>query len=107
MLTELLFELHVAATPDKLNKVRTNPFSAFGVERGWGERVSVVRLPQIHMQWKNTKPLQHSRGRGVRRWQLVSHGSEASGTCILSFYQQLPCDLEKVGYPFTVKQNVP
>jgi hypothetical protein len=23
MLTELLFELHVAATPDKLNKVRT------------------------------------------------------------------------------------
>lgn len=32
MLTELLFELHVAATPDKLNKVRTNPFCAFDFE---------------------------------------------------------------------------
>lgn len=53
MLTELLFELHVAATPDKLNKVRTNPFRAFDFEGTWGGRVSVVRF---HRNGKTPNP---------------------------------------------------
>lgn len=65
MLTELLFELHVAATPDKLNKVRTNPFCVFGFKRGWGKRVSVVRFLRSARNGKTPTPPWHNRGRGV------------------------------------------
>lgn len=44
MLTELLFELHVAATPDKLNKVRTSESPFLVLQKvGW-ESLSLIKL---------------------------------------------------------------
>jgi hypothetical protein len=44
MLTELLFELHVAATPDKLNKVRTIWLGVLSLKGGGGARISAVNF---------------------------------------------------------------
>lgn len=69
MLTELLFELHVAATPDKLNKVGTNPFCVFGFKGGLEKEGLGGKIPQIRKKWgenpANTPPPRHNRGRGV------------------------------------------
>lgn len=73
MLTELLFELHVAATPDKLNKVGTNPFCVVGFKKGLEKEGLGGKIPQIRQKWgKKTRYTlpphchpRHNRGRGV------------------------------------------
>lgn len=51
MLTELLFELHVAATPDKLNKVSPVCLRFCFLEEGLS-----YKIPETHLKWKNPKP---------------------------------------------------
>lgn len=62
-LTELLFELHVAATPDKLNKVSTVHVRVFIVVALF--RVLVVKIQVIHLKWTNPKPRMAQEGRRV------------------------------------------
>lgn len=66
MLTELLFELHVAATPDKLNKVSAAYDGVFIVVvlfKGIGCKIQV-----IHLKWKNPKPQMAHERRRVWGW---------------------------------------
>lgn len=51
MLTELLFELHVAATPDKLNKVSTICRSFCLLEEG-----PSYQIPELPLKWKSPTP---------------------------------------------------
>lgn len=70
MLTELLFELHVAATPDKLNKVSTICLSFCFLEDGLR-----YEIPELHLKWKNpTAHMTHGWREGGLRSEIKIRG---------------------------------